>query len=94
VPLCRAGKQRQWHLLAHLMRFTAAATNSRPAPKIHSRSIPAHPSVRRFVDAKTRTWINFLRTYLPAVIARDEALLAHVARGTPLQVNGTFPLVS
>jgi hypothetical protein len=55
---------------------------------------PFGASLRRFVDAKTRTWINFLRTYLPAVIARDEALLAHVARGTPLQVNGTFPLVS
>jgi hypothetical protein len=76
------------------MRFTAAGTNSRPARKIHSRSPPAHPSVRRFVDAKTRAWIDFLRTYLPAVIARDEAVLAHVAHGTPLQVNGTFPLVS
>ncbi|ANB77522.1 LysR family transcriptional regulator [Paraburkholderia phytofirmans] len=34
-----------------------------------------YPS-RRFLDAKTRTWVDFLRTYLPEVIARDKALLA------------------
>src|SRR5258708_7012804 len=33
-----------------------------------------YPS-RKFVDAKTRTWIEFLRAHLPKVIARDEALL-------------------
>ncbi|MFM0049247.1 LysR family transcriptional regulator [Caballeronia grimmiae] len=30
---------------------------------------------RKFVDAKTRTWVEFLRAHLPDVIARDEALL-------------------
>jgi len=34
-----------------------------------------YPS-RKFIDAKTRTWVEFLRTHLPKVIARDEALLA------------------
>jgi DNA-binding transcriptional LysR family regulator len=38
-----------------------------------------YPS-RKFIDAKTRTWVEFLRTHLPKVIARDEALLAEVAR--------------
>jgi DNA-binding transcriptional LysR family regulator len=33
-----------------------------------------HPS-RNFADAKTRTWIDFLRSYLPDVIARDRATL-------------------
>jgi hypothetical protein len=38
-----------------------------------------YPS-RKFIDAKTRTWVEFLRTHLPKVIARDEALLAEVGR--------------
>ena len=38
-----------------------------------------YPS-RKFIDAKTRTWVEFLRTHLPKVIARDEALLAEVAQ--------------
>ena len=36
-----------------------------------------YPS-RKFIDAKTRTWVEFLRAHLPKVIARDEALLAEV----------------
>lgn len=38
-----------------------------------------YPS-RKFIDAKTRTWVEFLRTHLPKVIARDEALLAEVGQ--------------
>ncbi|NVH76370.1 LysR family transcriptional regulator [Paraburkholderia sp. JPY432] len=38
-----------------------------------------YPS-RKFIDAKTRTWVEFLRSHLPKVIARDEALLAEVAQ--------------
>ena len=34
-----------------------------------------YPS-RKFIDAKTRTWVDFLRTHLPEVIACDQALLA------------------
>jgi DNA-binding transcriptional LysR family regulator len=34
-----------------------------------------YPS-RKFIDAKTRTWVDFLRGYLPDVIARDNAMLA------------------
>lgn len=34
-----------------------------------------YPS-RKFIDAKTRTWVDFLRTHLPEVIARDKAVLA------------------
>lgn len=33
-----------------------------------------YPS-RKFIDAKTKTWVAFLRAHLPEVIARDEALL-------------------
>ncbi|TCK84338.1 LysR family transcriptional regulator [Paraburkholderia sp. BL9I2N2] len=33
-----------------------------------------YPS-RKFIDAKTRTWVDFLRSHLPDVIARDKTLL-------------------
>jgi DNA-binding transcriptional LysR family regulator len=43
-----------------------------------------YPS-RKFIDAKTRTWVEFLRQYLPGVIAQDKALLAELAAsGAPL----------
>jgi DNA-binding transcriptional LysR family regulator len=48
-----------------------------------------YPS-RKFIDAKTRTWVEFLRTHLPKVIARDEALLAEVDKA---QIgDGTVPV--
>jgi hypothetical protein len=33
-----------------------------------------HPS-RKYIDAKIRTWVDFLGQYMPAVIARDIHLL-------------------
>lgn len=33
-----------------------------------------YPS-RKFVDARTRTWVDFLRTHLSGVVARDQATL-------------------
>jgi hypothetical protein len=36
-----------------------------------------YPS-RKFIDAKTRTWVEFLKTHLPQVIARDVALLNEI----------------
>jgi DNA-binding transcriptional LysR family regulator len=42
---------------------------------------------RRFVDAKTRTWIDFLRTYIPAMITRDEAILADIAHVASKRVS-------
>ncbi|SPB13003.1 LysR family transcriptional regulator [Caballeronia novacaledonica] len=42
-------------------------------------------ALRKFVDAKTRTWVEFLRAHLPDVIARDEAWLAQVTQ-TPSNV--------
>ncbi|HTH62314.1 MAG TPA: LysR family transcriptional regulator [Paraburkholderia sp.] len=38
-----------------------------------------YPS-RKFVDAKTKTWVEFLRAHLPEVIARDQALLDEFAQ--------------
>jgi hypothetical protein len=38
-----------------------------------------YPS-RKFIDAKTRTWVEFLRSHVPKVIARDETLLAEVGQ--------------
>ncbi|MDR5856723.1 LysR family transcriptional regulator [Caballeronia sp. LZ062] len=35
---------------------------------------------RKFIDAKTRTWVEFLRAHLPGVIARDEAALAGIGQ--------------
>jgi DNA-binding transcriptional LysR family regulator len=48
-----------------------------------------YPS-RKFIDAKTRTWVEFLRTHLPSVIARDEALLAEV--GQMSAADGAAPV--
>ena len=42
-----------------------------------------YPS-RKFIDAKTRTWVEFLRSHMPKVIARDEALLAELGQTDPL----------
>jgi len=36
-----------------------------------------YPS-RRFVDAKVRTWVEFLRTHVPDVVARDVAMLSAI----------------
>jgi len=36
-----------------------------------------YPS-RRFVDAKVRTWVEFLRTHVPGVVARDVAMLSAI----------------
>lgn len=44
-----------------------------------------YPS-RKFIDAKTRTWVEFLRTHMPKVIARDVALLAEVGKEDPIDV--------
>ncbi len=41
----------------------------------HMNIYALYPS-RRFVDAKVRTWVEFLRADMPARLARDEALLA------------------
>ncbi|MGF6414766.1 DNA-binding transcriptional LysR family regulator [Paraburkholderia sp. MM5482-R2] len=53
-----------------------------------------YPS-RKFIDAKTRTWVEFLRSHLPKVIARDEALLAEVGQlgggDDPVQLVGVAP---
>jgi DNA-binding transcriptional LysR family regulator len=43
-----------------------------------------YPS-RKFVDAKTRTWVEFLRTHMPQVIARDEGLLAEISDRTSIE---------
>jgi DNA-binding transcriptional LysR family regulator len=34
-----------------------------------------YPS-RKFIDAKTRTWVDFMRVHFPEVVARDKARLA------------------
>ncbi|MGF6905226.1 DNA-binding transcriptional LysR family regulator [Paraburkholderia sp. GAS348] len=38
-----------------------------------------YPS-RKYVDAKTKTWVECLRTYLPQLIARDLALLGKITQ--------------
>jgi DNA-binding transcriptional LysR family regulator len=42
-----------------------------------------YPS-RKFIDAKTRTWVEFLRTHMPKIVARDEALLAEMGQIDPI----------
>ncbi|HEY2000581.1 LysR family transcriptional regulator [Paraburkholderia sp.] len=45
-----------------------------------------YPS-RKFIDAKTRTWVEFLRTHMPKVIARDVALLKDMAEADPIDTT-------
>lgn len=47
-----------------------------------------YPS-RKFIDAKTRTWVEFLRAHMPKVIARDEAWLAEMGQVDP--IGGASP---
>ncbi|WP_213309107.1 LysR family transcriptional regulator [Paraburkholderia sacchari] len=46
-----------------------------PQHKLQKTNVYALYPSRKFVDAKTRTWVNFLQAYLPQVIERDLALL-------------------
>jgi DNA-binding transcriptional LysR family regulator len=48
-----------------------------------------YPS-RKFIDAKTRTWVEFLRTHMPKIVARDEALLAEMGQIDP--IGGHLPM--
>lgn len=54
-----------------------------PQHTLQKTNIWALYASRRFVDAKTRTWIDFLRTRLPQLITRDEATLASVDAALP-----------
>ncbi len=47
-----------------------------PAYTLQSMNVYALYPSRKFLDAKTRTWVAFLREHLPAVIERDKAFLA------------------
>lgn len=46
-----------------------------PAHTLQNMNVYALYPSRRFLDAKTRTWVEFLRLHLPQVIERDQALL-------------------
>ena len=46
-----------------------------------------YPS-RQYLDAKIRTWVEFLREELPSVLARDQAELAMLSRDHELTVCG------
>lgn len=46
-----------------------------PERRLRQRSIYAIYPSRRFLDAKIRTWVDFLKAELPPLLAADEALL-------------------
>lgn len=46
-----------------------------PQHRLRALSIYALYPSRRFLDAKTRTWVDFLKTELPPLLAADEAVL-------------------
>jgi DNA-binding transcriptional LysR family regulator len=54
-----------------------------PAYTLQKMNVYALYPSRRFLDAKTRTWVEFLKTHLPGVIQRDEALLGEISRQRP-----------
>jgi DNA-binding transcriptional LysR family regulator len=47
-----------------------------PSYRLQKLNIYALYPSRKFIDAKTRTWVDFLRVHIPEVIARDKALVA------------------
>jgi DNA-binding transcriptional LysR family regulator len=47
-----------------------------PNHKLHATNLYAIYASRRFTDAKITSWVKFLRTYVPQLIARDEAIAA------------------
>jgi DNA-binding transcriptional LysR family regulator len=51
-----------------------------PQYKLQKTNVYALYPSRKFVDAKTKTWVEFLRAHLPEVIARDMALLEELTQ--------------
>jgi DNA-binding transcriptional LysR family regulator len=51
-----------------------------PQHKLQKTNVYALYPSRKFVDAKTKTWVEFLRSHLPEVIARDMALLEELTQ--------------
>jgi len=51
-----------------------------PLHKLQKTNVYALYPSRKFVDAKTKTWVEFLRAHLPQVIARDMALLEELTQ--------------
>ncbi|WP_028225461.1 LysR family transcriptional regulator [Paraburkholderia ferrariae] len=51
-----------------------------PQHKLQKTNVYALYPSRKFVDAKTKTWVEFLRAHLPEVIARDMALLEELTQ--------------
>lgn len=50
-----------------------------PAWQLHERNLYALYSSRRFLDAKIRTWVEFLQSELPRILERDSADLDNPA---------------
>ena len=72
----------EWCRFTRLFRGLRDGTLVRVLPEytLQKMNVYALYPSRKFIDAKTRTWVEFLRTHLPKVIARDEALLAEVGQ--------------
>ncbi|MFL9909985.1 LysR family transcriptional regulator [Paraburkholderia sp. RL17-337-BIB-A] len=51
-----------------------------PNHKLHIMNLYAIYASRRFTDAKITTWVKFLRTHVPQLIARDEAIVAQIGQ--------------
>lgn len=54
-----------------------------PQYRLRERTIYALYPSRRFLDAKTRTWVEFLKAELPPLFAQDEAILDNPAHWAP-----------
>jgi len=50
-----------------------------PEYTLESKDICALFPSRRYVDARTRTWLDYMREYLPPALARDQAALASLS---------------
>ena len=65
-----------------------------PTYTLQSMNIYALYPSRTFIDAKTRTWVDFLRAYVPKVIERDKALISAALAVNDIHALGTGLAIS
>ena len=56
-----------------------------PNHRLQRMNIYAIYASRKFTDAKIKTWVEFLRTHLPRLIAHDGAVLAQIGQKCPAE---------
>jgi len=56
-----------------------------PNHRLQRMNVYAIYASRKFTDAKIKTWVEFLRTHVPRLIAHDEVVLAQIGQKYPAE---------